>query len=411
MVAVAVAGGTGAVGRTIVKALVESNNHRFKSTAGTSSAQHLVLNYSDVDQIALVLRENGVETVVSALVLFDDSAAQAQINLIRGAAQSMTVAKFLPSEYHLNFYAPVEGIELQFKKFQLEAVEELKRHPRLTWSLIRNGLFLDYLGMPYHAKPTFMMSWSVFIDLQHETCVFPGDGTHITTFTHSSDLAAFIERLIGLPAKEWPRDSLIAPNKLKLNDLLQIVKQVTGRDFTVIYDSADSLHKGHITQLPSNKELFADPSWGEVYQFVEKEAMFTVLSNGYDLTGTNLLDLFPDIHDRSELHLLLQQGLRSAPLAPGRDDGDGPRLVGRCNELSSVLGSGLQAVGDKYGFNGHAAAVVRVNSSDLSASGASPMNDRFSIACLCPPSRCTTSVVLRPPPPPALARETAVRDL
>ena len=68
-----------------------------------------------------------------------------------------------------------------------------------------------------------------------------------------------------------------------------------GRDFTVIYDSAEEIHRGRITQLPSNKRLFADPSWGELYQLVEKEAMFTALSNGYDLHGKNLADIFPDV--------------------------------------------------------------------------------------------------------------------
>ena len=69
----------------------------------------------------------------------------------------------------------------------------------------------------------------------------------------------------------------------------------TGRDFTVIYDSAEAIQRGRITPLPSNKQLFADPSWGEVYRLVEKEVMFTLLSNGYDLHGKNLADIFPDI--------------------------------------------------------------------------------------------------------------------
>ena len=69
----------------------------------------------------------------------------------------------------------------------------------------------------------------------------------------------------------------------------------TGRDFAVIYDSTEAIHRGRVTQLPSNQRLFADPSWGELYQSVEKEVMFTVLSNGYDLHGKNLVDIFPDV--------------------------------------------------------------------------------------------------------------------
>jgi len=68
-----------------------------------------------------------------------------------------------------------------------------------------------------------------------------------------------------------------------------------GRDFAVTYDSTEAVYSGQITQLPSNKELFADPSWGELYQLVEKEAMFALLSDGYDLHGKNLADIFPDV--------------------------------------------------------------------------------------------------------------------
>lgn len=93
---------------------------------------------------------------------------------------------------------------------------------------MRNGLFLDYLGMPYHPKPTQLEPWSVFVDLKHEICVFPGDGTQTMIFTHSTDLAAFIERLIDLPAADWPTDSLIMPNKLHFNELPGMISKSTG---------------------------------------------------------------------------------------------------------------------------------------------------------------------------------------
>ena len=80
----------------------------------------------------------------------------------------------------------------------------------------------------------------------------------------------------------------------------------TGRDFNVIYDSAEAIHGGHITQLPSNERLFADPTWGELYQSVEKEVMFTVLSNGYDLHGKNLADIFPDVRTTNITDFLKQ---------------------------------------------------------------------------------------------------------
>jgi saccharopine dehydrogenase-like NADP-dependent oxidoreductase len=135
MVIVAVAGGTGAVGQTIVKALVDSGNNRVfilsrtvceRDTFGlhsmlhqltsqqtkrndrASEPHHLVIDYQDVNQVQQVLRQNHVEVVVSALLLVDQQALLSQINLIRGAASSGTVTKFIPSEYHLDFHKPVK---------------------------------------------------------------------------------------------------------------------------------------------------------------------------------------------------------------------------------------------------------------------------------------------------------------
>ena len=54
-----------------------------------------------------LFQENNVEVVVSALLLVDEGVAQSQINLIRAAAQSGTVTKFIPSEYYIDFHAPI----------------------------------------------------------------------------------------------------------------------------------------------------------------------------------------------------------------------------------------------------------------------------------------------------------------
>lgn len=54
-----------------------------------------------------IFQENNVEVVISALLLADEVASQSQINLIRAAAQSGTVTKFIPSEYYIDFHAPI----------------------------------------------------------------------------------------------------------------------------------------------------------------------------------------------------------------------------------------------------------------------------------------------------------------
>ncbi|KAK6828362.1 hypothetical protein PG987_011703 [Apiospora arundinis] len=251
MVVVAVAGGTGAVGRTMVKAMVGSGHHMvyvlsrtvsiftslsvlvqtWLAVAATANSRNVC---SSITAVSSRLRPR-FDVIASKLWCLLCSWSTSRLPSRRCASSAVllssgTVTKFIPSEFHLDFHAPIQGIDLFMKKFQLESERELERQPHLTWTLIRNGLFLDYLGTPFQpkAKPTELMRWCIFVDLENEVCVFPGDGTKVMTFTHSSDLAAYVERMISLPAKNWPRHSLIKANRLEIKDLAGIVAKVTG---------------------------------------------------------------------------------------------------------------------------------------------------------------------------------------
>ncbi|KAF5022958.1 hypothetical protein F66182_4983 [Fusarium sp. NRRL 66182] len=301
MVVVAIAGGTGGVGRTVLDAITKSGKHKaivLSRTAGdvkpSSEPKRVAVDYNHVEQLKRLLQENNVEAVVSALLLVDEAVSQAQINLIRAAAHSGTVTKFIPSEYYIDFHAPIPGSEL-FTNFQLEAEAELSRHPQLTWTLIRNGIFLDHLTMPHNPKKTYISPYWVFVDIDHQECVFPHDGSQPLILAHSTDLAAYIECLIGLPAADWPHECLIAPNRLKVKDLASLIKRVTGKDFKITYDSIDTIHNGHITGLTSNQAVFQGASKGEMFQEVERQVMLSMLSNAHDLPGKNLAELFPDV--------------------------------------------------------------------------------------------------------------------
>jgi hypothetical protein len=116
---------------------------------------------------------------------------------------------------------------------QLEAEEELLRHPQLTFTLVRAGIFLDHFAMPYNPKPTYINPFWFFIDMEYEQSVLPGDGSYPLVLTHSTDVAAYIDRLVGLPATEWPRMSLIASNRLRVKDLEPLIQKVTGKSATI----------------------------------------------------------------------------------------------------------------------------------------------------------------------------------
>ena len=120
---------------------------------------------------------------------------------------------------------------------------------------------------------------------------------------------------MGLPANEWPQESLVASNKIQVKDLQSLIKKTTGthcgplgicirtflilaigREFKVTYDSVESIHKGQITPLTSNRPVFDDPQKGKLFQEVEIQVMLSMLSNAHDLPGKNLAERFPEVH-------------------------------------------------------------------------------------------------------------------
>ncbi|PVH91807.1 NAD(P)-binding protein [Periconia macrospinosa] len=296
MVVVAVAGGTGAVGRTLLDTIAKSSEHHaivLSRTAGPSSTYHgferVALDYDNIDQVEGILKQHHVDIVVSCLVLVDDESAMAQISLIRAAAQSKTVTRFIPTEFYLDFHAPIPGSDL-LANYQLEAEEELLRHPQLTFTLLRAGIFLDHLTMPYNPKKTYIAPFWAFVDIEYEKCVFPEDGSFPLILSHSTDVAAYIERLCGLPANKWPRQSLVASNRLEVRDLDLLIQKVTGKQFQIAHDRQEDIVEGQITQLPSNKGVMTD-----FLRKVEHQIMLSMLSKAHVLPGKDLAELFPEV--------------------------------------------------------------------------------------------------------------------
>lgn len=65
----------------------------------------LIVDYSSPENIADVLKENEIGTVISCLSMNTEEASQAQLNLINGATKSTTVRRFAPSEFGIDYMA------------------------------------------------------------------------------------------------------------------------------------------------------------------------------------------------------------------------------------------------------------------------------------------------------------------
>jgi uncharacterized protein YbjT (DUF2867 family) len=124
MVVIAVAGGTGAVGRSIVEAFISQGKHEvivlsrtvcqilgstFHCRANSQKAdaakekelgvQLIATDYEDVAVLTKIFEDNNVHTIISALNMMPNAGGPLELNLIRAADASKTTKRMVPSEY------------------------------------------------------------------------------------------------------------------------------------------------------------------------------------------------------------------------------------------------------------------------------------------------------------------------
>ncbi|CAG8020465.1 unnamed protein product [Penicillium olsonii] len=203
----------------------------------------LIVDYGDVDGLAQILEDYGIETVISTLNLEHEAGSQAQLNLIAAADRSRTTRRIIPSEFLsvIDENDPNAGPgmggwipnALALKKTNLEYIR------------ISIGFFSDYWGMPHihsHLKPFF---WG--IDLANGKAVIPGTGNEKFTVTYSGDLAKVIVKL--LDEEKWPERGLLSGSDISFNELLAIAESIRGSKFDVVYDPLEKLKEGRATLL------------------------------------------------------------------------------------------------------------------------------------------------------------------
>jgi dTDP-4-dehydrorhamnose reductase len=125
MVVVAVVGGTGHVGKTIVEAFKDDGKYDIivftRKVSTYTSADHVrhlgtnqrqvsregsgfravTVDYNDIEQLAQTLDANKVHTIISTIVMIDPVAAQSELNLVAAAAKSSCTKRFVASNWGL----------------------------------------------------------------------------------------------------------------------------------------------------------------------------------------------------------------------------------------------------------------------------------------------------------------------
>ncbi|UKZ76905.1 hypothetical protein TrVFT333_004620 [Trichoderma virens FT-333] len=301
MVKVAVAGGTGGLGRTIVEALTNSDHEtvvltREQNLQSTTiaGATLVAIDYTNVEAIVRTLNDHQIHTVISTIVIKGLEQSEAQINLIRAADAAPSVKRFTPSEFgtpDLKRAAVPTG-------YKDAAIAELEKS-HLEYTLFSHGVFMDYYGMP--KIQSYLMPWVFAIDIAHKVAGIPGSGNVPAVYTYSGDVAKFVVAAIGLPDGTWHKHSTMVGDRRTLNEVLGTAESIRG-SFKVQYDTMQKLQQGQITELPSHVRLYSQTAKESLQQRfagfgigMEAEAFdFSVPANGVSLN-----DLFPDIPVKS----------------------------------------------------------------------------------------------------------------
>ncbi|KAF9241701.1 hypothetical protein DTO006G1_4978 [Penicillium roqueforti] len=292
MTVIAVAGGTGGVGKTIVEKLLDSNfdivvlSRTVKRDFASQNIQNVQINYDDIPSIARVLEKHNIHTIISAIGLVSDETSQSQLNLIEAAEKSATTKRFIPSEY--SFVQTTELLPIDPSiQYWLDAADRLKASG-LQYTRIIPGFFMDYWGMPH--IQTHLQPFTFGIDISSGTAAIPGDGNNVICMTYTYDMASYLVKALDLD--EWPEFSVIVGDEITYNQILGMAEEFTGRKFKVTYDSLEQIKAGDVTVplQPEGIEYSSD----ELKEVTALVSRLTV-NNVFRLPDDRLNTRFPEV--------------------------------------------------------------------------------------------------------------------
>ncbi|KAH8894584.1 NAD(P)-binding protein [Thozetella sp. PMI_491] len=291
MTVIAVAGGTGGVGRTIVEVLQSNSNYkpivlaRKAPNASNTSGTAIAVDYSDVDAVAKVLADNNVSVIISTLRVLDAPTSASEINLVRATVKSGTANRFIASDWGVQHRETT--VVYAFREATLAELRKTK----LRWTRFHNGFFLDYYGPP--SLKSYMTPTPFAVDVANKIAGIPGTGNEPMTFTYTFDLAKFVVAALDLP--KWDETTCCYGEKITWNEFLKLAEDARGSKFKVTYDSPEKIQKGEVTELPSHVAAYSAYS-KELLQGLMAHFGSCLLEGRFDIPAANALNsVFPKI--------------------------------------------------------------------------------------------------------------------
>jgi nucleoside-diphosphate-sugar epimerase len=235
MAIVAVPGGTGNLGRTIVEAILATGKHQVKilsrkpnpALEAEIGAPILGVDYSDVDAIVKVLEDNTIDTVISGIAMHSiDGTPPNEIELIRAADKSKATKRIISSEWG----SPVKEEDIGAIPsiiHKWEAQQALDQTTDLEYTVFHNGFFMDYWGIP-GVKSNMIRSPLVnWLDVANNAAAIPGEGNTPAVFTHTTDIARFAAASLDLP--KWEKEYYVCGDRVTWNEFVRLAEEVKGQ--------------------------------------------------------------------------------------------------------------------------------------------------------------------------------------
>ncbi|PYI33612.1 NAD(P)-binding protein [Aspergillus indologenus CBS 114.80] len=292
MVRVAIAGGHGGVGRTILEVLGESSEHEAlvlsRKSAG-DGGRTIQVDYRSVDKLVAVLETHQIDTVICCFAVQGDSLAISQLNLIQAAIKSKVTRQFVPSGFAIPY--PQDAVELlpQLADY-FKAIETL-RQSDLQWTVFLNGIFLDYFGpstLKSYLKPNVFV-----IDMKNKIAGIPGDGEAPITFTYTFDLARYVVSMLDM--EDWPEESRVIGDTVTWHEFVRLAEEICDCRFDIHYDSLEKLRGFEITELPGHQALYQHFPKKAFQWFMSIFELYTANGTSCITTQDSLNKLFPSI--------------------------------------------------------------------------------------------------------------------
>ncbi|KAL0937796.1 NmrA-like family protein [Colletotrichum truncatum] len=300
MVNVAIAGGTGAVGRTLIEVLASQTKHqaiiltrKAPDTDEKPLAPTYQVDYTDVDALTSFLEEQNIHTVISAFGIDGTSLATSQLNLIKAADRSPATKRFIPSSFAMRY--PEDGVKiLPPLEHYFTSLAALSSTTSLEWAVVLNGTFLEYFAPPAlksHHPPHSV----IVLDMEHNAAAIPGDGNTPVTFTYTFDVARFV--VAALDLDRWPEthELRIVGDELTFNEFVRLAEEIKGVKFDVAFDDVEKLKASQITELPGHKASYGQFPKEQLQWFFAIFELWMATGLGRVEREGSLNELFPEI--------------------------------------------------------------------------------------------------------------------